>query len=93
MVTAREHRSGYVVVGVDTHKDIHVAAVMDTLVGIVGTLTIPTNTRGFAALENWAAAHGKIIAFGIEGTGSPKPPPARPPATCRCPARQPTRGD
>jgi len=70
MVSQEDHRSGHIVVGVDTHKDIHVAAVMDPLVGIVGTLTIPTNTRGFAALETWAAAHGKIIAFGIEGTGS-----------------------
>lgn len=70
MESPEQARSGHVVVGVDTHKDIHVAAVMDPLVGIVGTLTIPTNARGFAALETWAAAHGKIIAFGIEGTGS-----------------------
>ncbi len=70
MESQEDHRSGHVVVGVDTHKDIHVAAVMDTLAGIVGTLTIATDTRGFAALQAWAEAHGKVIAFGIEGTGS-----------------------
>lgn len=62
--------SAHVVVVVDTHKDIHVAAVLDPLNGTIGTLTIPTNAGGFAALESWAKAHGTIIAFGVEGTGS-----------------------
>lgn len=44
-------RSGYVVVGVDTHMHIHVAAVLDTVGGILGTLTIPTETGGFKKLE------------------------------------------
>jgi len=70
MAPVEEQRSRHVVIGVDTHKDIHVAAVMDTLAGSIGTLTIPTNTRGFTALEAWANAHGKVIAVGIEGTGS-----------------------
>src|SRR5690625_1120448 len=63
-------RSGYVVVGVDTHKHIHVAAVLDTVGGILATLTIPTETGGFKNLEAWAGGFGKVIAFGIEGTGS-----------------------
>ena len=33
-------RSGHVVIGVDTHKHIHVAAVMDSVGGILATLTI-----------------------------------------------------
>ena len=70
MVSQEDHRSAHVVVGVDTHKDIHVAPVMDPLAGIVGTLTVPTNAKGFVALKTWAEAHGKVIAFGIEGTGS-----------------------
>ncbi|BDZ62366.1 hypothetical protein Lsed01_00971 [Demequina sediminis] len=36
MESPEQPRSRHVVVGVDTHKDIHVAAVMDPLVGIVG---------------------------------------------------------
>ncbi|GAA3772871.1 IS110 family transposase [Microbacterium kribbense] len=63
-------RSGDVVVGVDTHKHIHVAAVMDTIGGILATLTIPTDTGGFRQLLAWAEGFGRILAFGIEGTGS-----------------------
>lgn len=63
-------RSGHVVIGVDTHKHIHVAAVMDSIGGILATLTIATDTAGFKQLLDWASSFGKIIAFGIEGTGS-----------------------
>jgi transposase len=58
------------VIGVDTHKHIHVAAVMDSVGGILATLTIATDTAGFTQLLDWAGELGKIIAFGIEGTGS-----------------------
>lgn len=63
-------RSGHVVVGVDTHKHIHVAAVMDTIGGIIATLTIATDTGGFRQLLDWAASFGRVLAFGVEGTGS-----------------------
>ena len=63
-------RSGHVVIGVDTHKHIHVAAVMDSIGGVLATLTIATDTAGFKQLLEWASSFGKIIAFGIEGTGS-----------------------
>lgn len=63
-------RSGHIVVGVDTHKHIHVAAVMDTIGGILATLTIPTDTGGFRQLLAWAEGFDRILAFGIEGTGS-----------------------
>lgn len=70
METPINMRSGYVVVGVDTHKHIHVAAVMDSVAGILDTLTIPTDTPGFAKLTAWAHTYGQILVFGIEGTGS-----------------------
>ena len=63
-------RSGHVVIGVDTHKHIHVAAVLDSIGGVLATLTIATDTAGFKQLLAWAAGFGNIIAFGIEGTGS-----------------------
>ena len=63
-------RSGHVVIGVDTHKHIHVAAVMDSIGGVLATLTIATDAAGFKQLLEWASSFGKIIAFGIEGTGS-----------------------
>ena len=70
MNQAEPARSGHVVIGVDTHKHIHVAAVMDTIGGILATLTIATDTAGFRQLLAWAESFGKIISFGIEGTGS-----------------------
>ena len=70
MHLSEEPRSGHIVIGVDTHKHIHVAAVMDTIGGILATLTIPTDTGGFQQLLDWATSFGRILAFGIEGTGS-----------------------
>ena len=70
MGTVEQARSGHVVIGVDTHKHIHVAAVMDSIGGVLATLTIATDTLGYRQLLQWATGFGKIIAFGIEGTGS-----------------------
>ncbi len=70
MDKVEQFRSGHVVIGVDTHKHIHVAAAMDSIGGILATLTVATDTAGFRQLIQWAAEFGKIIAFGIEGTGS-----------------------
>lgn len=70
MDDVEQFRSGHFVIGIDTHKHIHVAAVMDSVGGILATLTIATDTAGFTQLLEWAAGFGKIIAFGIEGTGS-----------------------
>ncbi|MFE7392216.1 transposase [Streptomyces sp. NPDC057582] len=67
---SEQPRSGHVVIGVDTHKHVHVAAVMDTIGEILATLTIPTDSGGFQQLADWAAAFGTILAFGIKGTGS-----------------------
>lgn len=70
MTTLEVVRSGHVVIGVDTHKHVHVAAVMDTIGGILATLTITTDNGGFKQLLEWAPGFGKVLAFGIEGTGS-----------------------
>ncbi len=59
-----------VAIGVDTHKHIHVAVALDELGGRLGELTVATDRAGAAQLERWATSHGRIIAFGIEGTAS-----------------------
>ena len=59
-----------VVVGVDTHKHVHVAVALDALGGRFGGLTIPATTDGYAQLERWARALGDVAAVGVEGTGS-----------------------
>ena len=56
-------------VGVDTHKDVHVACAKDQLGRRLATTLVPTTTAGYAELLGWAGALGQVEAFGIEGTG------------------------
>jgi transposase len=63
-----------VIVGVDTHKDEHVAVLLDGVGGRLAELTFPATTGGYARLLDVARARvgpqGRLIAFGVEGTGS-----------------------
>ncbi|MDV8009446.1 IS110 family transposase [Rhodococcus sp. IEGM 1318] len=63
-------KSGDVVVGIDTHKYVHVGAVFDTTAGLLSTISVPADSDGFAQLLSWAESFGEPIAFGIEGAGS-----------------------
>ncbi len=56
--------------GVDTHKDTHVAAVIDHLGRELATHSFPTNTTGYQNLLDWMRSYGTIQRIGIEGTGS-----------------------
>jgi transposase len=59
-----------VVVGVDTHKYVHVAVAIDHHGARLGDVTVPADTGGYTQLERWAQALGRVDRFGIEGTGS-----------------------
>lgn len=59
-----------VIIGVDTHKATHVAVVINMQGARLGALSIPANPKGYQELERWALSFGKVLAFGIEGTGS-----------------------
>ena len=59
-----------VTVGVDIHKDTHVAAARDQLGRRLGTTQVPTSSAGYAQLLSWAHALGEVVAWGVEGTGS-----------------------
>lgn len=61
---------GDVIVGVDTHKDQHVAVSLDGLGGRLGQLDIAANPDGYAQLLAWADRLGHVTSFGVEGTGS-----------------------
>lgn len=61
---------GRVIIGVDTHKDLHAAAVLDERGALVATATFDANTSGYRALIDWADGFGTVSRFGIEGTGS-----------------------
>jgi transposase len=56
--------------GVDTHLDVHVAAALDPLDGVLGTERFETNSAGYKALLNWLESFGDVTKIGIEGTGS-----------------------
>lgn len=62
--------SARVVVGVDTPKHLHVAAAIDEVAGVLATVTVANDSAGSAQLVAWAEGFGKVVAFGIEGTGS-----------------------
>lgn len=59
-----------VVVGVDTHRDFHVAAVIDVRGGLLGTETFPSTRTGYAGLLAWARTFGAVDRVGVECTGS-----------------------
>ena len=59
-----------VIIGVDTHKHVHVAVAIDTRGIRLGDQSFVADSGGYRALITWADTHGRIKAFGIEGTGS-----------------------
>lgn len=59
-----------VILGVDTHQDEHVAALLDPLGRLLATGAFPASRRGYAALLAWARRHGELVRAGVEGTGS-----------------------
>jgi transposase len=59
-----------VTVGVDTHTDVHVAAVPDPAGRLLETRSFPATTRGYAQLATWAESFGLVDKVGMEGTGS-----------------------
>jgi hypothetical protein len=59
-----------ITLGVDTHKDVHIAVAIDTLGARRGAMTIPVRTEGYRDVMAWARSLGTIRAFDVEGTGS-----------------------
>jgi transposase len=59
-----------VILGVDTHLDVHVAVAVDHLGRRLGELSVPTTTKGYERLLCWAESFGPVRCAGIEGTSS-----------------------
>ena len=70
VATYQSHRAAEVIIGVDTHKDQHVAVAIDGRGVRLGENHLPATTCGYEELERWSRSLGAIHAFGIEGTGS-----------------------
>jgi len=69
-MTHPPHQTRRVVGGVDTHKDVHVAAVLDDTGRLLGTASFATPAVGYRQLWRWVRALGAVVAVGVEGTGS-----------------------
>jgi transposase len=65
-MTARRAITG----GVDTHADVHVAAALDPVGGLLGVESFEVTAAGYAKLLAWLAGFGTVRLVGVEGTGS-----------------------
>ena len=54
----------------DTHADMHVAAALDPIGGLLGVEEFPVTPAGYARLLGWLGGFGTVALVGIEGTGS-----------------------
>jgi transposase len=56
--------------GVDTHLDVHVAAALDEIGGLLGVESFEASRAGNDKLVGWLRAFGPVARVGVEGTGS-----------------------
>jgi transposase len=59
-----------VILGIDTHLEVHVAVALDGLGRRLGELKVPTTMKGYQKLLSWAEDLGCVRCAGVEGTGS-----------------------
>jgi transposase len=59
-----------VVLGVDTHLDVHLAVALDQLGRRLSTFSVPTTKNGYENLLAWAEGFGPVRCAGVEGTSS-----------------------
>lgn len=62
--------SSYVIGGVDTHKDIHVAAIVNDSNQVLSSEYFPTTRHGYKEMLKWMSSFGKISRVGIECSGT-----------------------
>lgn len=66
-----EHRAEtHVIGGVDKHKDLHVAAIVDYRDRVLGTESFPTTRHGYRLMLAWMRSFGDLQRAGIECSGS-----------------------
>ena len=58
------------VIGIDTHRDFHVAVALAPKGGKLGQLTFQTSREGYEQLMIWSEQFGVRPVFAMEGTGS-----------------------
>ena len=65
-----QRTSPIVIGGIDTHKDLHAAAVVDRRGTVLATELFSTTRAGYRALLRWMRSFGDVRQVGVEGTGS-----------------------
>lgn len=68
--TRRRRPAGEVILGVDTHRDAHVASVLSVTGAVLATDELPATAAGYRDLLKWARKSGAVRRAGVEGTGS-----------------------
>ncbi|WP_148710139.1 transposase [Micromonospora sp. M71_S20] len=66
----RQQHPETIILGVDTHKDIHAAAILSSTGALLANATFATTTTGYRNLLTWAKSFGELHRAGVEGTGS-----------------------
>lgn len=66
----KQSTEGEIILGVDTHLDVHVGVVVDAVGRRRGSLSIATNPDGYEQLLTWSLGFGILRRAGVEGTGS-----------------------
>jgi transposase len=66
----QQHSPEAIVVGIDTHKFVHVAVALDARGQRLGALTVSADPGGHEQLLEWAHGLGELDRFGVEGCGS-----------------------
>lgn len=56
--------------GVDTHSEVHVAAVVDEAGRVLATGSFPATGAGYKKLLAWMGGQGSLVRVGVEGCGS-----------------------
>jgi transposase len=56
--------------GVDTHLDVHLAAALDDMGGLLGVESFEASGAGNDKLLGWLQSFGDVAQLGVEGTGS-----------------------
>jgi transposase len=59
-----------VILGVDTHLNLHVGALISNSGKFLGTLSVTTAAAGYLELITWARSFGTLYRAGVEGTGT-----------------------
>ena len=59
-----------IIAGIDTHQDLHTAAIVNLDGTVLGTESFSTTRAGYRAMLRWFRAHGEVLRVGVESTGS-----------------------